>query len=176
MLFNWYRYCLVDTALAQGPGIDPQNLIKLAWWACLPHMPTLWAPRRWRQEHQKFKILFSYTENLRPTLAKGAPVSKRNTTMGLLDYLASKSSLGRGEFMLLSVAVISFCFLTSGVRVFHIPHQHSSCFYVLTIAIQTAVGHCLIKNWICISLTNKHEIPLPSPIYLLALSISFFFF
>lgn len=147
-----------------------------AYCACLPRMPTLRAPRRWRQEHEKFKILFSYTENVRPTWATGAPVSKGNTTVGLPDYLASKSSLGRGEFMPLSVAVISFCFLTSSVRVFHIPHQHSSCFYALTIAIQTAVGHCLIENWICISLTtNNHEIP-STPIYLLANSISFFFF
>lgn len=79
--------------------------------------------------------------------------------------------------MLLSVAAVLFCFLTSSMRVFHIPHQHSSWFYVLTIAVQTAVGHCLIEDWICVSLTtNNLEITSPHPHISSGYFYLFFFF
>lgn len=45
---------LVDACLAQSPGLDPQHHINQTWWVVKPAIP---APKRWKQEGQKFKVI-----------------------------------------------------------------------------------------------------------------------
>lgn len=45
---------MVDACLAQSPGLDPQHHINQTWWVVKPAIP---APKRWKQEGQKFKVI-----------------------------------------------------------------------------------------------------------------------
>lgn len=55
--------------------------------------------RRFRQEDQKFKIILRCTENSRPALDTGKPVSKKNkkTVLGVVFYTYNHSTEIKGQ-------------------------------------------------------------------------------